>query len=440
MTAVRLPLRDADHALAGRDLALPCLAVLLDDERLSELVGEAVRITRVRYKPATSALVAFLRTREGPQEGPGEGPRQGPEIGAQDYGWALTTAGNVKVHGRAESSDKHGGGVVLLTPAGPDLDAVIAVGRVEDDWALRKNIRWLRASGLERLGAGQSSGPGLFRGASRVLRYKPERRLVLLEHTATGPIVIKTAALAAAETVGRSHERLRQQGVPVLPVLGDAGCFRHGITASAGWGDGDLTASADPEALRRAGSALARLHGIPAEPGPGPSPETLVERQLTATCGMVTALAPALEGPAAQAAERIRQALRARQPAGARTGRPLVQVHGDFSADQVLVSGTEVRLIDFDRAHHGAPEADLGSFAAVDEMSQWRGQPGAPGPQTARLLEGYVQSGGEFDPAAVDGWAALRMFASCVEPFRDRTPDWAGAMLGRIDRAEELVR
>lgn len=423
MNLLRTPLRDADQALAERDAALPCLAALLDDRRLSELVGQTVHITRVRYKPGTSVLVAFIRG------------------GTDGYGWALTTAGNVKLHGRAESSDKRGGGVHLIKPAMLHTDAIIAVGGIEDDWALRKNLRWLRERGLERLGAGQGTGRDLFSG-TRVLRYKPERRLVLLAQTPRGPIVIKTAALAApsAEAVGRFHAHLQRHGAPVLPLLGDAGCFRHGTTATAEWGDGDLRASVDPEAARRTGGALARVHGIPAEAGSGPAPEDRVERQLTATQAMVAALVPALAAPADQAAARIRLAIHGSRQAAVRTGRPVVLIHGDFSADQVLVSGTEVRLIDFDRSHPGVPESDLGSFAAVEEMSQWRGHSGAaPGVQTRHLMDGYAQAGGEFDPATVDAWAALRMFASCVDPFRDRTQDWAAAMDRHIDRALELV-
>lgn len=419
MNALRTPLRDADHSLARRDDALPCLAAVLDDDRLSELLGESVHITRVRYKPRTSALVAFCRTR----------------CGKEDYGWALTTAGNTKLSGRAQKSARRGGGLRLIRPDLRDSDAVIAVGGIEDDWALRENLRWLGDRGLEQLGAVQRPGPGLLSGTARVLRYKPERRLVLLEQTPDAPIVIKTAALPAPENVDRFHQRLQQHGVPVLPMLGDADCFGHGTSASPAWGDRDLTASDDPEGARRAGEALARLHGIPAEAdsGPAPGPQALVDRQMAATCAMVTALVPALEVPAAKVAALIHRRLE--EVVGWRNA---VLVHGDFSADQVLVSGSEVRLIDFDRARTGAPESDLGSFAAVEEMSQWRG--GAPRrPRTGHLIDGYVLAGGRFTPAATDAWAALRLFAGSVDPFRDRTPDWAADMSRHIDRACELV-
>ncbi|QCB97901.1 aminoglycoside phosphotransferase family protein [Arthrobacter sp. PAMC25564] len=413
-----MPLREADFSLACRDDRLPCLAVVLDDDLLSEVLGEPVRINRVRYKPGTSALVAFRRTLDGKEE----------------YGWALTTRGNVKLDGRAQKSERRGGGLRLLPAAPAHTDAVIAVGGIEDDWALCNNLRWLADVGLEQLGAVPRPGPGLLSSGATVLRYKPERRVVLLEQHQDAPLVIKTAA-HPAENADRLHQRLRRHGVPVLPMLGGADCRDHGTSASPLWGDRDLAASDDPESVRRAGEALARLHSIPAaeDGGLAAGSGTLVERQLAVTCAMVTALVPALELRAARVAARIRHSLE-----GADDGGPAVVVHGDFSADQVLVSGSEVRLIDFDRARTGIPEADLGSFAAVEEMGCWRGNTTSLS-RLAPLLEGYVLAGGRFVPGETDAWAALRLFAGSVDPFRDRCPEWAADMSRHIDRAWELV-
>ena len=419
MNAIRTQWRDADLALAGRDTELPCLAAMLDDDHLSELVGEALQVTRVRYKPHTSLLVAFLRT------GTGE----------DSYGWALSTAGNVKLEGRARSSARNGGGVRLIRLPVPGTDAIMAVGGIEDDWALRKNLRWLGEHGLERLGVAHTPGQGLLNGTARVLRYKPERRLVLLAGSADAPIVIKTAALPADEDADlQFHQRLQRHGVPVLPRLSGAGSSSHGTSASPAWGDRDLTASAGPEGARRAGEALARLHGMPSEVGSGPATQSEALRlQLEATCSMVASLLPALGPKATTVADRIFRRLY-----GAPDGGTAAQVHGDFSADQVLVSGTEIRLIDFDRTRAGTPESDLGSFAAVEEISHWRGT-AVTTEHTQHLLDGYAQAGGRFTPATVDAWAAVRFFANIVDPFRDRRPDWAGEMSLHLERAGELI-
>jgi hypothetical protein len=415
-------LREADLALARHDGALPCLSAVLDDDRLSELVGEQIHITRVRYKPRTSVLVGFCRAGSG----------------REDYGWALTmaTAGNGKLYGRARSSEKRGGGIRIVRPDPRRRDEVVAVGGFEDDWALRKNLRWLGDRGLERLGAVQRPGRELLSGDARVLRYKPERRLVLVEQTPSASIVIKTAAQPAHDDVERLfQQQLQLHGVPVLPRLGDAECSSHGISASPVWGDGDLAARDDQDGAHRAGEALARLHGIPVQAEPWPARLEDLQRQIAATHHMVAALLPALEGPAATVADRIRRRLA--DPAGHGAA---VLVHGDFSADQVLTSGSEVRLIDFDRAHTGTAEADLGSFAAVEEMSQWREHATSERvSHTERLIDGYVQAGGRFRPAAVDAWAAFRMFSNSVDPFRDRTPEWAADMSRHLERATELV-
>jgi hypothetical protein len=419
VNAVRTKARDADLALAGRDPELPCLAAMLDDDDLSELVGEAVRVTRVRYKPHTSLLVAFLRAGQG-----GDG-----------YGWALSTAGNVKLEGRAESSARHGGGVRLIRLPLPDTEAMLAVGGVEDDWGLRKNLRWLGEHGFERLGVAHPAGHKLLNGSVRVLRYKPERRLVLLAESAGAPIVVKTAALPADEDADRLfHQRLQLHGVPVLPRISVAGSSGHGTSASPAWGDGDLTASDGPEGARRAGEALARLHRAPAQVRSGPATQSGILRlQLEGTRSMVAMLVPALGPPAAKVVDRIRRQLD-REPGGAAA----VQVHGDFSADQVLVSGAEIRLIDFDRARGGSPESDLGSFAAIEEISHWRGT-AVTRQHTEHLIEGYVQAGGRYTPAAVDTWAAVRLFANIVDPFRDRRPEWALEMSRHLERAGELI-
>ena len=116
-----------------------------------------------------------------------------------------------------------------------------------------------------------------------------------------------------------------------------------------------------------------------------------------------------------------------------------VQVHGDFSADQVLVSGTEIRLIDFDRARAGTPESDLGSFAAVEEISQWRGT------AVTTLHTGNICSTATSRRAAGSRprqwtrWTAFRLFTNSVDPFRDRRPEWAADMSRHLERAGELV-
>lgn len=404
-----------DRSLASRDAALPGLPWLLDNSRLSELLGETIRVTRVRYKPGTSLLVAFRRIRNG----------------SFDYGWAYTLAApDTKLLRRESKSRSRGGNMRVLRPDPLHTDTLVGVGDVEDDWALHRNLAWLREIGAERLGLRPRPGAELLSGSS-VLRYKPERRLVLFGRQASTAVVIKIGAEPA--TPGQRAyflNRLQRHGVPLLPQLGDAECLEHGISACVAWGGGDLAGLDGDSCAFAAGEALARLHGIPVPDWQAAG----ITAQLQATRNMVSSLLPALE----DTARCIEAELGSLLPDGAGSGPVLV--HGDFSPDQVLVGGSEVRLIDFDRARAGSAEADLGSFAAAEETAlRASGGASAGGPKTAGLTEGYRQAGGRFTQAGMDAWAAFRLFNASVDPFRDRSPDWAEDMSWHLSRAKDLI-
>lgn len=423
MTAAESRHWHPDRSLALRDTALPCLPYLLDNHRLSELLGESVHVTRVRYSPRTSLLVAFRRTRNG----------------SFNYGWALTRAakGNGKLRRREEASRTLGGDVRILHPDPKLPDAMVAVGGVEDDWGLQENLAWLREHGPERLGLRLPSGTSLLAGSSSVLRYKPGRCLVLLLPNAGAPLVVKASAKPLETGHRQFHESLHLNGVPVLPELGNSECAKHGISACAAWGGGDLAGLDEGGGARRAGEALARVHAMrpPADPGNGGTsrPSALSDR-LADIRSMVASLVPALEEPA----RRLEAALRM-LPASQGSREPVL-VHGDFSPEQVLVHGPEVRILDFGRAHTSAPEADLGSFAAAEEAGQpLAGGPSAGGPTTAGLAEGYAGAGGRFSQRDVNAWAAVRLFTGCLEPFNDRASDWAADMAWHLRRAQELI-
>ena len=425
--------RDADRALAARDAQVPGLNWVLDDELLSELLGESVQIVRTRYKPHTSALVAFRRA------GNGSYASGSYASGAGSYGWALTTTPEHvgKLQQRADSSQQRGGGIRLIQPDHLNPDVAVAAGPIEEDWPLRPNLRWLRDHGLRRLGALPAAGRFLDPPVS-VLRYNPERRLVARVPTETVPVVVKTAAQADEAAAGlRLRQRLQSHGIPVLPELADPECAAHGISASPGWGQGDLGGGGNDPAAYRAGQALAAIHGMDTEPGADPMADMEdVVRQLMATRSMITCLLPGLEAPVDALSRRLLAAVGA---AGPRRQQP-VMVHGDFSADQVLVDGPAIRIIDFDRVTTSDPARDLGSFAAVEDIADPAGVgPVAGGRKTAQLIDGYRDAGGHVTQAGLDSWAAFRLFLNSVDPFRNRASDWPADTNWQIRRALELI-
>ncbi|MFI8632762.1 phosphotransferase family protein [Microbacterium sp. NPDC077663] len=348
--------------IAADTLHDPVLAldVLLDAARLSEALGREVEITRVRWKPATS-LVLGVRTGE-------------------DHGWVAAYADPgklLKLYARAASI---GAQVTRLRA----VDAACA-GPLAADRALAKPLGRARRV----LGDGAT-----------VLRYNPHRRVVLR----TGGDVVKVATTDA----GRADltQRLAAGGAAVLP----AELVRPGIQRTRWWGAGDLAASPSRAAAAAAGRALAALHDAPADDAPDASP---AEGDLATAVAAIGRLDADAGARAAALAERVRAL-----PTGERSA----LVHGDFTADQVLRRGDEVRLIDFDRAGRGEPERDLGAFTAGELLA-------------GRALTDALRSGYDapVNERAVDRWTATAALQRAVEPFRTGRADWRDGLHAAID-------
>ncbi len=418
--------READGLLAARDPMMPALADVLDNDRLSAMLGSAVTLTRVRYKPDTSLLVAF----------------RGQGSGMKSYGWAMTRARHSVSQLRAtvgRVSEAEDGPRIVLADRSNE-DTAVAVGTIANDRRLRRNLGWLLHHGMAWL-QGTDLDRAAADGAAAVLRYKPERRLVVRVPSAAAAVVLKVSAGPYDATLWRELlERMTDAGVPLLQELADGEDATHGLRATAAWGSGDLLACRATEAAFRAGTGLAALHRcarvddelwqrMSSPLGPD-QPVGL----LLAVQAMVGILVPELGDAAARLTKRLLTALD-----GFDRRWQDVLVHGDFSPDQVLVSGDEVRIIDFDRVRTGERAADLGSFAAAEEIAVHRSDGHGPGSLTPSFLDGYRQAGGEVVPGRVELWAAHRLFMASMDPFRDRHPAWRAETAWHLQRALEVL-
>jgi len=124
--------------------------------------------------------------------------------------------------------------------------------------------------------------------------------------------------------------------------------------------------------------------------------------------------------------------------ASARAGyRPL---HGDFSANQVLVGSQQVAIVDLDSACYGDPADDLGNFIAQAERHALRGglQPGRVEAIKAALLAGYAQ-GNPLLPKRIGLYTAVKLLRATRFPFRARDPDWPQRTESLLDRAEAVL-
>ncbi|WP_159500665.1 phosphotransferase family protein [Microbacterium sp. 18062] len=374
---------EAARALAARDPGLPAVGVLLDPYRLAEAAGETVGVTRMRYKPGASIALAV-------DDG---GERR----------WIAAYADPVKLQKTRRRAQRAGYDVVPVRGVDGGLS-----GPAYADRELVSTVHRLRRTHPELV------------DDAVILRHNPHRRLVLR----AGRKVVKIAA--EAPTAGRIAvlSTLAAAGVPVLVPDAPA----PGVTTTSWWGDGDLASAPSPDAAAAAGAALAALHRVDAVRPPAGSaaePRTAIRA--------LAVLSPA----AAERAAALALALAA-LPAGG----PAVMLHGDLTADQVLVGGEGVRLIDFDRLGSGPPERDLGSFVAGERLrARADGRSPADADRLcAPFLDAYRAAGGSPDDDAVRRWTAAAVLLRAAEPFRQARPDWRTGIEAALDVAEEALR
>jgi aminoglycoside phosphotransferase (APT) family kinase protein len=108
-------------------------------------------------------------------------------------------------------------------------------------------------------------------------------------------------------------------------------------------------------------------------------------------------------------------------------------VHGDFKCDNLVVSGSRVHLLDFDRCGRGDPAADIGKFLA--DLRWWTaGDDAAAARLHEAFLDGYGVVGGAraARARAYDVLLQLRMAARRV-PIQD--PAWEDHVTRLVDAA-----
>ncbi|MEE8467468.1 MAG: phosphotransferase, partial [Planctomycetota bacterium] len=260
-----------------------------------------------------------------------------------------------------------------------------------------------------------------------LLRYKPERRAVLLLRTVQREgelekhflLRVHPPAVAAAAARSRaSCTGLVERGLG--PRL--LGCEERTGTLVEERLEGEAPAPDRFEHAEQMGSLLARLHALPC-PTPGPKPGATPEPAAPQAGEEVAAwfqFAPELQRSASGLSDLTSRT---------RT----TWIHGDVHPDQVLIDGQgTARLIDLDGLALGDPQVDLASWIG-DHLAQ------APDvgfeDAAAPLLSGYREAGGRPGETAslvllVAHQLALRAAAS-LRRLEIGAPDRAHSLLAR---------
>ena len=402
----------ADLAVVDRDRDLPALPLLLDAAALSEWLtwqtGEDCRVRpgRLRYKPGTSCVLAFVLER-----GP-DGERTACLARTYHSDLAHKVEKSLaKAHPDAVLAVEHAL-PLLVTDITGDRD-VVALGRLRGDarTALLRDVLPDRGD----LGTATLS----------TLSHNPERRWVGLLRSAAGdPVVLRAHRHGHVDQHVRGYA-LHGGSEPRTPRL--LGSSRRHALVAVEWVPGRELGlrGATPETLVATGAALAHLHARHVSRLAHLTADGQAEavRRGAEQCAL---LQPTLTREVSALADAVTARL-------AELRHPHALLHGDFSADQVVVGDDgSVTLIDLDSAGRGHPAADLGSARAVALVEEVDGVPGA--------LEAVFAGYEAVRPLPSAGALAVHTAAGLVrragEPFRRRDPDWAPRMARILELAQ----
>lgn len=405
---------EADQELVEREPGLPALGLALDPVAIADrlrtkrpdLCIRTAEAVYVRYKPETSCLVSYrFDTSEGPLLGYAKTVRRGDE----------------------PKIDK------MLGNGGLAVDTNLAINLFPTDLELRalKHLDGGQEPLVDRLGvlAGQEI-------RLRTLSYKPERRYVAAAESDEGPQLVIRAytdhdyrAARNAATAFCTND--------VFAVAALAGKNNRNRALAIGWAPGRSLSRhlADEPAFTgiTVGRALRLLHRQqPAAPLPGDGRQQIV-RRVTETAAAAGQLLPAGAEKLSLTASRLKQQLK-------RWPQHRVPVHGDFSADQVLIgrSDNRIGIIDWDRAAHGDAAWDLGCFLAdLDCRVLARALDRVTADLWAEaLLEGYDYN---HPHEMIQVATAAALISRSTDPFRRRKPEWDTEIRAIINRAVEVA-
>lgn len=407
--------RSGDRAIVRDDPSLPGLATVLDDDVLgaflaaspdSPLTGPA-QVTYLRYKPGTAVQATVRAT-------------------------SPDGAGSVLI------------GVQAVGPASaPKLEKMIRSARRRGAWCAYNGGLGLVAHEI----AADRHLPGVARAVSRpgaqTLRYKPGRRWVGRVRWDEHEALVKAFTTGAARASATSTQAVLAAGLPTPELLGFDS--RRDVVMTQ-WSPGRALddvpeGEVSPTDLEEIGSILARLHAMPPRVG-------LTAGRPGEPFAGLTGISPAIpEAPARAAAMQVSAhalLVLVQPPASPAT------IHGDFSADQVLLRDDQgPLLVDFDRMGSGSAVQDLASWLAHALAHACLTSESGVGPHTlidhawtqaAPLFRGYrAESGRPIREKAVAASTALALLGRAAEPFRTRQPAWPAAVASILEVAQALL-
>jgi tRNA A-37 threonylcarbamoyl transferase component Bud32 len=429
-------LSDPDRALAARDTALPGLGLVLDTEAILAAVRMAwpdegilsLETTYLRYKPGTNCLAGYVA----------HTPRGPLRLQAKAFADARDAVRQASKAVKAGA----GAGICLVD----DHRSLLRRFPVDRCLPALATLVDPEARGL-LMSAVAPQEPELRTAELETLHYKPERRYV-------GKLSVDGEARAGVKlyeerdfpAAWRSAKAIRN--LPAsdrLSVSRALGRSKQQRIIVSRWVSGEpLNAwlrgpAIEPSRIQGIGAALAAFH----RQGPATLAPVTREQEAAATfaaAGAVAGLEPRLAHLARRLASRIASGLLS-DPALLSAATAHRCIHGDFSADQILLDADRIAIIDYDQAGAGDPAADLGSFIArlEDDCLAGRLAPGRARQIAADLVQGYCRECGCARPARTVLYVAAGLLRLAPEAFRRRECDWPERIEQTLRRVEHLL-
>lgn len=424
-------LEPGDQNLVNRDCGLIGLPVLLDPSRFTALMQQtfptagitSTQAYYIRYKPGTSCLVAcHIETAAGPTivyarahhpDSP-EKAAKGEQLASVE---SLLGPGIVSV---PELS--------LAIYAFPNDHEIRSLRRLFDPRA--ETCKWNRLL---------PDNPDLWTGKWTTLRYKPERRHVARLIAARG----RGAAIKTYASDDYQHALIRGRTISAAKsirspsLLGESEKYS---TLAWEWINGTpLTSHLTDESTQhdgadRLGGALAGFHRE-APPLPFTHDTEAIKRDVQASNEMIEALCPQLKGRADQVCTKLFESLKG-------VAEHTCTIHGDLSAEQVMIHNGDMVFLDFDRAAIGNPAIDLGNFLANLIAGEVEGSWSSDAVQRifSRLVCAYENEGKRQIHDEVHLFTTASLIQLASQPFRLRQRNWPSKVEALLARAERTIR
>lgn len=426
-----------DAELVRRDTKIKGLRFLFDPKAFAELLRsrlpeinlKTALITYVRYKPGTNCLVLYRLQAAGEEF----------SVYAKAYGrGAADKLEKARKRPAVESSFGPGrlffddeGIVISFFPNDVSIKTLVKLGNTDS----RKRV-------LRRLAPDQIA---LWNASLRELRYKPERRFVAQLLFGAEPKAVLKFYTAGDYRQALAGARAFNSGeLLTLPRLIGRSERRRALAFE--WLDGKVLSDAfaeenfKPEKIELVGAGLAELHAQQAT-GLIHLTRAAEANSLRAVANDIGSICPNLAKSARALAGRLAAMLMSEPERK-------YPIHGDFYAQQALLCGDQVAILDFDRSCYGDPAADLGNFTAHLERDLQRGEITTERAELLRnaLICGYKKSEPairsahrQIEEQNIELYTAVGLFRLAPFPFRDHEDDWANGIEKILSRAKEIA-